>query len=124
MMHGKSIVKSIVLFFMFAVFLGTAFLGVQKFLNGFEDFFSTKKNLHADVFSGSLEASASDEEKPAVQPPPETELPPTASKNVVPSKNTILFADAAISVETGYEPMNVVFKKNEDKRLPVASLTK
>ncbi len=121
MMYQK-IIRGILLFFVFVVLAGIIFWGVMWFSGSVQNISSGKLSKASNIFSGSLatsidNASASAKELSAQSP------------NLLPYRNwqvpdLKLESQSAISVEFGEGVPKVLFKKNEEEKLPVASLTK
>lgn len=114
----SNIARYVLLFFVFVVLVGTVFWGVQWFswsLGGLL--------IHNNSFFTS-----------SLQPPIDSAIAsgpilPAINKNLLPLRqwqieDLTIPAPSAISVQIGTSPDKILFKKNEEKKLPVASLTK
>ncbi len=118
----KNTLRYFVLFLVFAILCGTVLVGVQWFSNTVEGFFSGKVSYDENLFTAGLEASTlgssgkTIEEKPILQ---ESLLEIDLKVD-----NLELSAESAISIEFTADQEKVLFKKNENKKLFIASLTK
>lgn len=115
-MDTKQIVKNILLFFAFVFFVGTIIGGLQWFSKSIGGFFEKKVALTTQSFLASLESSLANQQQ----------IP----SNLLPTRNwevaeLNIDAESAISIETDLKSeTKVLFKKDEEKVLPIASLTK
>jgi len=115
-MNLKPLLKPIIYFLiLLAVFL-IAWLLIAIYGDNLREFFSVRTGLQAGLTA--QESLFSPEEK-------ETEVP----QNLSPARDWSaedlrILADAAICVETDLSSNKVLFKKNEQESLPIASLTK
>ncbi len=131
-MNHNKIIKSILLFFVFVLLVGVVFLGKQLFYNSVGNLLIRNSN----IFSGSLEASINDAAASVESPATllntrisATRIDFANSQNLLPYrdwqvKDLKIKAEAAISVEVGSGKTKILFKKNEEKKLPMASLAK
>ena len=112
------IVKILLLCFIFLVTLGTVFWGMQWFAVSVHDMLIH----HNNFLQSSLETSI-DNVQATNQPKP------VIDQNLLPlrdwqQKDLVLDAPSAISIQVSDDQTRVLFKKNEEKKLPIASLTK
>ena len=117
----QKVVKTFFLFLVFIFFIGIIFWQTQWFSNSLGNIFFWEKDTA--LFSGSLEASASSIIESNSALPPEKikpSLPP------VPDENSVMNAQEALSVRVIYGEAReeMLFQKNIQKKLPIASLTK
>ncbi len=117
---NQKILQSALLFFVFFVSVGAVFFGIQWLSNSVASLLIHRNNL----FSSSLEksVSASDTQVPGAQ---SVSIP----EHVLPLRDwrvgdINLKTESAISVDVESGLSKVLFKKDEDKQLPIASLTK
>ena len=115
-MDIRLIVKNILLFFSFIFLLLVIFLGLRWFSNNFYEFFEKKVALKQQNFLASVNGDNLEEL--------------SVPLNLLPSRNWVigeleLDVEAAISVETNLlADDKILFKKDENKILPIASLLK
>lgn len=109
-MNYHEILKAVVFCVIMFIFVGFFFLFTQVFSNNLGEFYIWKTNKGKSVFQGSLAGSF--ENSNAI---------PQRKWEVGDLENVL--AQSAISVETG-AVNKVLFKKDENKILPIASLTK
>ena len=113
-------------FFIFALFLGGTTMGMQWFSHSLGKFFLSQVSNNETVFAGNLEVSASNI-------PAQNQEDLKMTENALPLLNwqiedLIIGAESAISAEVSRNPeietAKFLFKKNEEKKLPIASLSK
>lgn len=122
-MNNEKIIKYLLLFFIFVL------LGVV-FFNGMKLFFNVSKNFSYQMAKssiyGSLQTNAVSQQdvKEPVLGQPEISEAPTPKMPVKNISNLIINAQSFISVkiEPGYG--RILFSKNEEEKLPIASLSK
>ncbi|MDO8530486.1 MAG: serine hydrolase [bacterium] len=127
------LVKTFALLFLFALLFGTTFWSVQWFANSVQGFFFMDGKAGNNVFSGSLETSAISIIEPHVEIEPEAlpalvELTGGDTAEEIPSPAAlvapVISPKSAISLKIQEGSEAVLFGKNENEVLPVASLTK
>lgn len=107
-------------FFFFCVCFFIFGWGVQWFFNGLINFSEWKINQDKDLFLGSVSDSL--EKIEAANDNTQNTEPPYRNWEV---QDIEVNSEAAVSVESDLKsPAKVLFKRNELKRLPIASLTK
>lgn len=95
---------------------------IRWFYNSLEDFFRWKLTDNENVFVSSLQTSVDDAKASVASVV-------NLDQSILPSRDwhtedLKLEAQAALSVEFGSGTSKTLFQKNEEKRLPIASLTK
>lgn len=118
MLHLQKILKFAMVSFVFLVMVATVFFGMQWFSNSLEDMLRRSGNF----LPGSLETSVDNAQARANQPIPKLQTLSPQRNWDEPDAN--ITAQAALSVEMGGGVQKILFQKNEQKRMPVASLTK
>jgi len=119
---AKKITKYIFLSFIFVLLASVVFFGVQWFSNSLGDIFIKKINPSTSLLPASLGASIDNVRAQIL----ESSDP---SKDLLPYRNwqvgdLSVDAQSAILVEIGAGKSKVLFNKNEQKKLPIASLAK
>ncbi len=117
--RSRKIATYIFLSFVFLVLVGITFWGVQWFSNSLQGLLIHNNFSPASLQTPIENASASEEAPERI----------SVGESSLPLRNweagsLDLSASAAISVEVGSGKSKVLFNKNEEKRLPIASLTK
>lgn len=117
-MNSKRLTQGVLLSFVFILALGSIALGTHWFFKNLGDFFEWKISRDESAFLGSISGSN------------KTELADDDIKIQTPYrdwqiKDIEILAQSAISVESDlFDSDKILFKKNGDKKLPIASLTK
>ncbi len=117
-MNTQKIIKFSLLFLVFILLVGIVFWGVQWFSNSLGAML-----INDNIFlPGSLQTSLNNTQS-------SVEKIPIVNQDLLPSHNwqveyLKIGAESAISVEIGNGQPKFLFKKNEEKKLPIASLTK
>lgn len=111
----QKIIKYILLSFVFVFLAGMVFLGVQWFSASVGSMVINRGNLQGSLESPFDSASAK-----------QTQSIPS---NLLPARNWQVsdlqsHAEAAVSIQISFGGAKILFNKNEDKKLPIASLTK
>ncbi|MBU4274733.1 serine hydrolase [Patescibacteria group bacterium] len=115
MISFKSLIRPIIYFLVLLTVFLIVWLLVINYGEGFREIFSAKTNLQASLIGGEILLSEKEVNIPQ-------NLRPTRDWSV---EDLRFGAKAAICVETNLLNNNkVLFKKNENEQLPIASLTK
>jgi len=115
-MNFKRLIEGFFLSLVFLFVLGFFWWGMQWFSNSLENFFQFKLSQEQNKLLGSASDSVNIDNNAVQQ-----EFPYRDQS----SANLELDAESAISLQTDFaNTENVLFKKNEEQKMPIASLTK
>ena len=131
--RGKyRLLKSFLLLFVFVLLMGTTFWSVQWFSNSLNGFIFWNKNSAPDIFSGGIETSASNmiETMKEVKSTKFEKLHGGDGVNtreavgLLIENNSLISAQAAVSVKISDGKETILFEKQPNQKLPIASLAK
>jgi|SRR3989344_1590043 len=115
---AQKIMKGVLLFFVFMVSFGAVFWGVQWFSSSVKDLLENRHSFGLQSYAAD-NAEASVESVSAI---PQNIFPAPLEPQLAPAPAPL--PEAALSIKMSSDQEEVLFSQDENKKLPVASLTK